>query len=699
MLKKTFMQLLCWGSLSVFAQNSNEMPSFKAEADVVLKGISQYPVTTGILYSRVFPVSGLGQHSEISQEKWDADRFAQAVHELEEAMLIKPSNLIAKSLSSNYRKASLSGDMHILSFNTIVEELDTIKIKDSTIFVGNRTINFDPKPGSSSPFLKQGLSAAAIMNYEALTTGKQYRFFYPKNIPLGFESKNPITARIRFGQGQWENIQPNTPLLKTFVSKGELSTRIEIVWEGGETTTFENQLEINSVEPCSNPEAFLRPDECPDWYTNPKYAPSWPSNAIEAGIAFNGINGKGEVYHYMRNGNTSTSQNPVYKNPIIFVEGIDFGDKRKGEVIYGKYLSYLPEIGSPASINLGINLRNEGKDILILNFPDGKIPENVAAGKANQGIDGGSDYIERNAMVLVKLIQQVNQNLQPGSSKITIIGPSMGGLIAKYALAYMERNAFSTGNHNCGLFVSQDAPHMGANIPIGLQQLIKNLSGLNILQAENFWANLNTPAACEVLIDHENRSEMNIAHEIRNSYIENTITNSLPGSFGWPIDPGLRKVALSNGNLNGIGILGNLNPNVPIVGGSEMVNFRLSVRKTSTMVVSMAVFGGGFLLPPALLVKSVNLSWKGFYAPQANATSKTMEVKLGLTVLNEDIDIYSNTRDRKAFDSGISLDGAPGGISNSTQQLTDVLYKGLNVRGNWVRLDVFMVINSIHLFQ
>ena len=95
MLKKTIMQLLCWGSLSVFAQNSNEMSSFKAEADVVLKGIIQYPVTSGILYNRVFPVSGLGQHSENRPEKWNAGRFAQAVHEIEEALLIKPSNPIA----------------------------------------------------------------------------------------------------------------------------------------------------------------------------------------------------------------------------------------------------------------------------------------------------------------------------------------------------------------------------------------------------------------------------------------------------------------------------------------------------------------------------------------------------------------------------------------------------------------------------
>ena len=46
--------------------------------------------------------------------------------------------------------------------------------------------------------------------------------------------------------------------------------------------------------------------------------------------------------------------------------------------------------------------------------------------------DGGADYIERNGLVLVELLRQVNERLRASGSreKITLIGPGMGGLIS-----------------------------------------------------------------------------------------------------------------------------------------------------------------------------------------------------------------------------------------------------------------------------
>lgn len=53
--------------------------------------------------------------------------------------------------------------------------------------------------------------------------------------------------------------------------------------------------------------------------------------------------------------------------------------------------------------------------------------------------DHGGDYIERNAFTLVKLIQQTNAQLQANGSteKLVIVGASAGGLVSRYALAYM----------------------------------------------------------------------------------------------------------------------------------------------------------------------------------------------------------------------------------------------------------------------
>src|SRR5476651_70080 len=83
-------------------------------------------------------------------------------------------------------------------------------------------------------------------------------------------------------------------------------------------------------------------------------------------------------------------------------------------------------------------------------------------------IDGGADYIQRNAYTLVKIIQDINSKLvaSGSSEKLVVVGPSMGGLISRYALTYMEQHSL---DHNTRLWVSFDSPHLGANIPIGDQ--------------------------------------------------------------------------------------------------------------------------------------------------------------------------------------------------------------------------------------
>ena len=114
-------------------------------------------------------------------------------------------------------------------------------------------------------------------------------------------------------------------------------------------------------------------------------------------------------------------------------------------------------------------LQKNGYDVIIVNHH-----KYISNGKE---IDGGSDYIQRNAYVLISLIRHI-KSIQQGTTKMTIIGPSMGGLISRYALAYMEKKLAETGdntkwNHNTRLWVSFDSPHQGANIPIGVQKGIQ----------------------------------------------------------------------------------------------------------------------------------------------------------------------------------------------------------------------------------
>jgi hypothetical protein len=101
-------------------------------------------------------------------------------------------------------------------------------------------------------------------------------------------------------------------------------------------------------------------------------------------------------------------------------------------------------------------------------------------------------------MVLVSLIQTINQ-MKTGWAPLAVVGPSMGGLVARYALTYMENQGLE---HDTAVYISWDSPHNGANIPVGLQLWVKYFSR-NAPGAAEGLAKLNTPAARQMLLYHE----------------------------------------------------------------------------------------------------------------------------------------------------------------------------------------------------
>ena len=190
-----------------------------------------------------------------------------------------------------------------------------------------------------------------------------------------------------------------------------------------------------------------------------------------------------------------------------------------------------------------------GFDVTLVNFPS------------------GADYVERNAMALVALLKRENAKLTANASteKVSIIGPSMGGLVSRYALAYMEKNAM---NHNTKLWVSFDSPHLGANIPIAAQENLYfyGYKGRKDDAKIKFDENFRSPAARQMLIEQLDGKQENAPYPtdlwgvwgkigqnnntpFRQQFQTNLNSNGLIGSNGYPQN--LRKIALINGTTNG----------------------------------------------------------------------------------------------------------------------------------------------------
>jgi hypothetical protein len=153
------------------------------------------------------------------------------------------------------------------------------------------------------------------------------------------------------------------------------------------------------------------------------------------------------------------------------------------------------------------------------------------------------------------------------------MGPSMGGLISRYALAFMEKKYDDTNldewQHNTRLWVSVDSPHLGANIPIGVQSFLNQAKNDNT-DAEDFVEKeLGSPAAQQLLIEQFNgwnstqlKSDYLDGRTISQGYSEdrghpffinfynNLYNNGLQNSNGYPQN--LDKIAMVNGSLTGL---------------------------------------------------------------------------------------------------------------------------------------------------
>nr|WP_303686684.1 hypothetical protein [Nonlabens dokdonensis] len=121
-----------------------------------------------------------------------------------------------------------------------------------------------------------------------------------------------------------------------------------------------------------------------------------------------------------------------------------------------------------------------------------------------------------------------------------LIGPSMGGQIAKYALSYMEKQEQDTGNsavwdHNVSHYVSFDSPHLGANIPLGDQALLYLLSGESAAAKEFYEEELASPASRQQLIEfHQPKMVDVLGMQVpSNSQVQQSLLNARTISQGF----------------------------------------------------------------------------------------------------------------------------------------------------------------------
>lgn len=420
-----FLLIFCF-SLNVNAQNK-------------LKNIDKSNLETSILV----PISTLHNINKYQQNTNSSHSFLQTYN------LIKAGDFNNRFPAINEKELRYATENQVVPIGILNVDFENIKpeaFSDGRIAL-DANQNIINTTGNNSVFNKNTISIAAplFLKHKGLKT----KFILNDQNIYNTTNKQIASVSINFGNG-FINLPFNQAITIEFETAGSKTLDTKILFTDGSSSISKSTIDIVLSATDLN-----RQQNMAITTFNSTITPDLTAYGEAANF------GTGEYDIYLSSDN-------ILDKPIIVCDGFDPSDSRDIPAIYS-LLDFTYDNGTFS--NLGDEMRTEGFDIVVLNFP--------VYTRASDGvtIDGGVDFIERNAMLLVELINIINAQ-KVGIEENVIIGPSMGGLISRFALNYMENQNMP---HDTRLWISFDSPQQGANVPIGFQSLFNRLAyGLDV---------------------------------------------------------------------------------------------------------------------------------------------------------------------------------------------------------------------------
>lgn len=351
-------------------------------------------------------------------------------------------------------------------------------------------------------------------------------FSFPEGLMMS-SFGTPDTAYVDFGVGEGEVVvTPGSAVAVNWPGDGEYTFRVRVPKPGGGDLESETVFKVGKTA------------QYGDWEEQDRIRVQRPlgSGNVEARWFVN--------------------LNPCHTEivrPFIVVEGFEpqslpeFSERNNRVSFFNKTVNVI--VDENPLITLNQWLEREEYDLIYVEW------------------DNGADHIRNNAAVIKEVIRQVNAMKSVEGNPNVVFGESMGGLVARVALREME---IDNEDHDTELYMSSDAPHQGANIPLGMQVFIDDMVDMTTkildktrvidfamsarrddlidarAQAVGARVALRTPAAREMLIYHfETYSYSPPGHMPERQNLMNYLEQ-----IGMPQN--CRSVCLSNGCETGV---------------------------------------------------------------------------------------------------------------------------------------------------
>lgn len=535
--------------------------SLSTSRQMYLSNFDITQVPTDVIYDKVTPISKIENYTgSISSKTLNLTTFKQIYFELSKASF-STANFVGLESVALDQNVNASIPIGLINYNYSILKEDALE--RGLVQEVNGKLVQNPN-ATESPFNnKRVFAASALMDHSCY--GSQVRFKLNSNGYVTNTSDNFKKIEINFDDGRgFQTVNFDQDVAVSYSTIGNKTITVRTTDLNNLTLTSSSIFQVLALS-----------------------APSYTNISLTADISYNGVKATGNAYIY------KSPKNASVKNPVIILEGIDLDNSRFADELYTMLNQQ----------KLAENLLNNGYDIIIVNYTESKT------------------YIQANAMVVVKAIQYVNNLLKVGKNSNILIGASMGGLVGRYALRYMELHP-NTGDHQTRLFTSFDSPQKGANIPLGDQYWI------------NFFADESGDAAKKIgQLNSIAPQQMLVYHHLTFPYTSSyrTTFQSELNSMGYPQKS--RNIAITNGSANGIG--------EPYNPGDQLISYRYRHWKVD-------IDGNTWAVP------KVDNTWKEISHCRINPFGPLNERKHYVSVMNT-----------------YPYDNAPGGFRSTNKEIAD----------------------------
>jgi hypothetical protein len=373
----------------------------------LLAELDERHVPSGILYDRVLPLSRIERHDgRVEAPAATLRELRQMASEIHRASLTPPAWSLA-DLDAAGRDAERRRVIPITLLGFEYERLREDALENGSLVPrGHRLV---PGAGAGDPIRRQRVFAAAPV-IDHTHRGGRVAFGIEPALWWTDDAHTPRDISVDPGDGRgYRAVRPGDIVVAEYGSEGPKTGRVRVTTASGENLHAAFAFDVLRLGTPAPHDTL----------------------AITATIPHLGQFGTGEAYVYLAEGRTQI------ENPAIVLEGFDLDNSMNWEELYEL-------LNQQALLE---DLRALGFDAVVLNFGDATVP------------------IQENAFVGLELIQQV-RGIVGEAADLVVVGASMGGLCAQYALAYAESQAIE---HDVRTYVAFDVPHLGAMVPLGIQ--------------------------------------------------------------------------------------------------------------------------------------------------------------------------------------------------------------------------------------